>query len=372
MDKVIVITTNIAPYRLKWCEELSKYFDVTIYYTKDKETDYNDSFLKHSSDSCHIVKLKTNKNDGKDHLSFDVIGVIKENKDSFIIFDGYGPITNLLGLIYCKLKGIKSWANVDGYPTIRAKQSKIVNLVKRFVISHLCDSFFCGGTAVKEHLISYGAKSDKITIHNFSSINDNQIIDKPLSYEEKMNIRKELGIDYKGKIVIGVGRFVPLKRFDDLIKAVLKTKTDCHLFLLGGKATESYINASNNSERIHYIDFVLPENVDKYYMMSDLFVLPSETDVWGLVINEAMAKGLPVISSDSPVASHDLVKDNGYVFETYNINQLSEYIDKCLLEENNKLMSENSLRIIRNYTIENIVRLQKPIIDSFFTNKNRK
>ena len=372
MDKIIVITTNIAPYRLKWCEELSNHYDVAIFYTKDKEKDYNDIFLKHSSDHCKIIKLKTRENDGNDHISFDVLKVLKDNKESFIIFDGYGPKTNLLGLVYCKLFGIKTWTNVDGYPTVRTKQSRIVNLLKRFVISHLCDSFFCGGTAVKEHLISFGAKPERITIHNFSSINDNQIIGKPLTKEEKLKIRDELGIDYKGKIVLGVGRFVPLKRFDDLIKAVLKTNSDCHLYLLGGKASETYIKASENSERIHYIDFVLPEDVDKYYMMSDLFVLPSETDVWGLVINEAMAKGLPVISSDSPVASHDLVKDNGFVFETYNVEQLSEDIDICLSEENNIRMSNNSLRIIKDFTVENSVKLQRPVIDSFFFNKNRK
>ena len=47
--KLILITSNIAPYRLLWCEELAKHLDVTIYYTKDKEINYNDSFLKHKS-----------------------------------------------------------------------------------------------------------------------------------------------------------------------------------------------------------------------------------------------------------------------------------------------------------------------------------
>jgi len=365
MDKVIVITTNIAPYRLRWCEELSKFFDVTIYYTKDKEKDYNDEFLKHNSDSCHIVKMNNKNDNGLDPLCFDVINIIKHNRNSFIIFDGYGPKTNLLGLLYCKIHGITNYVNVDGYPTER-KKSKPKELIKAFVIKNLCQSFFCSGEKTKEHLISYGAEKENIVIHNFSSITRDRILEQPLLHEEKIENRKELNIDCEGKIVLGVGRFIPLKRFEDLIEAVLECKTDCELYLLGGEANESYLKAAKESKRIHFLNFVLPEDVDKYYKAADLFVLPSETDVWGLVINEAMAQGLPVVVSDSPIGAYSLVDGNGFVFETYNISELSKDIDLCLEDRNNRKMSERSLEIIRDYTIEGMVERQMKTIRDYF------
>ena len=368
MDKVILITSNIAPYRLRWCEELSKYFDVTIYYTKDKEKDYNDEFLKHDSSTCHIAKMKNKNDNGLDPLCFDVINIIKENNNSFIIFDGYGPKTNILGLLYCRLKGIDNYTNVDGYPTER-KKSEIKEFVKRFVISNLCKGFFCSGEATRQYLISYGANKDKIVIHNLSSITEDRIIKAPINKKEKDEIRKELGINTKKKIVLGVGRFVPLKRFEDLIRAVLKCESECELYLLGGKATEQYLELSENADNIHYLDFVLPEDVDKYYKAANLFVLPSETDVWGLVINEAMAQGLPVIVSDSPVGGHSLVDGNGYIFETYNVDELSKDIDLCLDEKNNKDMSKRSLEIIHDYTIEGMVERQLETIKTFFAEK---
>ena len=368
MDKVILITSNIAPYRLRWCEELSKYFDVTIYYSKDKEKYYNDEFLKHDSSSCHIAKMKNKNDNGLDPLCFDVINIIKKNKESFIIFDGYGPKTNLLGLLYCRLMGIDNYVNVDGYPTER-KKSKIKEFIKKFVISNLCKGFFCSGEATKQHLISYGANKDRIVIHNFSSITEDRIIDAPLSKKEKDEIRKKLGINIGRKIVLGVGRFVPLKRFEDLISAVLKCRSKCELYLLGGKPTKQYLDLSKDRNNIHYLDFVLPEEVDKYYKAADLFVLPSETDVWGLVINEAMAQGLPVIVSDSPVGGHSLVDGNGYIFETYNVDELSADIDLCLEDQNNKEMSKRSLEIIRDYTIEGMVKRQLETIKYFFVEK---
>ena len=364
MDKIIVITSNIAPYRLAWCEELSRYFDVTIAYTKDHDFERDDRWLQSKSEKCRLYKLK-NDNDIYDPLCFDVIDLIKDNKDSLIIFDGYGPKTNLLGLLYCKIKGRYSITNVDGYPTER-KVSMLKEMVKKFVIRNLCSAFFCGGESVKQHLMSYGADKDEIAVHNFSSIHDSEILNKPVDKKQKRSIRKQLGMNSDKKIVLGVGRFLPLKRFEDLIKAVKKCKMDCSLYLLGGKATDDYLKLIDDKDDIHFIDFVLPEDVFRYYQAADLFVLPSETDVWGLVLNEAMSQGLPVIASDSVVGARSLVRDNGKIFTTYDVDELSDDIDICLDDVNNKKMSKASLNIIKDFTIEGMVERQLPFINRYF------
>ena len=364
MNKIIVITSNIAPYRLKWCEELSKFFDVTIVYTKDHDYERDDRWLQRESDKCKVVKLR-NRKDKYDPLCFDVIGLIRNNKDSLIIFDGYGPKTNLLGLLYCKLTKRDSYVNVDGYPTER-NVSAIKEKIKAFVIGKLCTYFTCSGEATKKHLISYGADPEKIVIHNFSSITNKDISDHYITNEEKEGYRNKLGIKSNKKIVLGVGRFLALKRFDDLIKAVLQCKTDCDLYILGGIPPKEYLELVKNTERVHFIDFVLPEEVNDYYKASDLFVLPSETDVWGLVLNEAMAQGLPVIASDSVVGAKSLIDGNGKVFKTYDIDELAQDIDYCLDDAKNKEMSLRSLTIIKDYTIEEMVRRQKPYFDNYF------
>lgn len=364
MDKVIVITSNIAPYRKKWCEELSRFYDVTIVYTKDHDYERDDRWLQKDSERCRVLKLKNDK-DLFDPICFDVIPLIRKNRDALIIFDGYGNKTNLLGLLYCRLTGRFTYVNADGYPTERMKSS-LKEKVKSFIIGSLCTGFTCSGEATRDHLISYGANKEQIIVHNLSSISDKDIIQKPLSPEERISIRKKLGIESSKKIVLGVGRFLPLKRFEDLISAVLKCKSDCDLYLLGGKPLEEYLEVAKGSDRIRYIDFVLPEQVNEYYRACDLFVLPSETDVWGLVLNEAMAQGLPVIASDSVVAGKSLIDGNGMVFRTYDVDELSQDIDICLKDENNRKMSERSIEIIKDFTIENMVRIQKPYFDQYF------
>lgn len=364
MNKILFITSNIAPYRLRWAEELSKHFEVTIVYTKDHDYERDDRWLQKESKYCKIIKLKNDK-DKYDALCFDVIKVMNEYKDSLIIFDGYGPKTNLLGLLYCKLTNRDSFTNVDGYP-LGEKENKLKDLIKRFIITNLLDGVFCSSKSTKEHLISYGANENKVFVHNFSSITEDRIIEKPLTFKQKLETRKELNIESKKKIVLSVGAFIPRKRYEDLITAVINADSDCDLYLLGGKPTDKYLELVGNNTNIHFIDFVLPNEVDKYYQASDLFVLPSQTDVWGLVINEAMAEGIPVISSDNCVAGLDMIDGNGVVYKTGNIEELTKAIDYCLIDKNNKDMSIRSLEIIHDYTIEGMVKRQLPVLQKYF------
>ena len=168
---------------------------------------------------------------------------------------------------------------------------------------------------------------------------------------------------------MSVGAFIPRKRYEDLIQAVLNCSCDCDLYLIGGKPTNEYLQLSEGSDRVHYVDFVMPDQVYRYYQASDLFVLPSQTDVWGLVINEAMAQALPVISSDHCVAALSLVDGNGIIYETGDIQALSEAIDLCIDEKENQKMSERSLQIIHDFTIENMARLQLPAIEAYFNSR---
>lgn len=366
MKKILLITTNIAPYRLKWCEELANYFEITICYSKDKEVERDKTFLKHGSDICKIIRLKNDKDDGSDPLCFDVIDVIRNAEDSLIIFDGYGVKTNILGLLYCKSKHRLTFTNVDGF-ALGESQSKVKDFIKRFIISKLCTNFFCSSEITKKHLINFGAKEERVYVHNFSSVSKDRILDKPLNFEEKLKLRKELGIESDKKIVLGVGQFIPRKRFEDLILAVKKCNIICDLYILGGKPSKGYLDlASLPGNGVHFIDFVSPEKVDDYYKASNLFVLSSQTDVWGLVINEAMANGLPVISSDNCIAGISMISNNGIVYKTGDIEALTKAIDRCLENESNDLMAINSLKLINEYNIEKMVEKQLPILNQYF------
>ena len=86
-------------------------------------------------------------------------------------------------------------------------------------------------------------------------------------------------------------------------------------------------------------------------------MLPTKSDVWGLVINEAMAQGLPVVTTDGCVAGVELIENgvNGYIVPVDDNEALTEAIAKTLRGDYRQ-MGRQALETIRPYTIENMVK----------------
>jgi len=88
-------------------------------------------------------------------------------------------------------------------------------------------------------------------------------------------------------------------------------------------------------ERIIFLDFVNQNEMPFIYHASDVFVLPSFSETWGLSVNEAMAAGKAVIVSDNCGCSPDLVIDekNGYVFINNNVDSLTSSLKKIIYKK---------------------------------------
>lgn len=116
---------------------------------------------------------------------------------------------------------------------------------------------------------------------------------------------------------------------------------------------------------IHYMGFKSKEELKEYYQASDIFVLPTRKDIWGLVVNEAMANGLPVITTNKCIAGLELINNgkNGFIVEADNIIQLSNCINE-IIDSNERLQSMcvNSINTISNYTIEKMVKCHLQVL----------
>ena len=123
---------------------------------------------------------------------------------------------------------------------------------------------------------------------------------------------------------------------------------------------------------MHFIDFVQKDALPQYYAIADVFVLPSTEEVWGLVINEAMACGLPVISTDKVGASIDLIKQgvNGYVIPASDVDRLFESLEMILSDSKLKSsMGKASEEIINDFTISHAAKRFVRAIDFVYKYK---
>lgn len=170
------------------------------------------------------------------------------------------------------------------------------------------------------------------------------------------------------KVVISVGQFIPRKGFDVLLNAWKNCNKEYDLYIIGAEPTAEYIDIKNRLklDNVYFEGFKTKEILKEYYRAADLFVLPTREDIWGLVVNEAMANGLPVITTSRCVAGLELVEDgvNGFIVPTDDSTMLSMRINEVL--ENDSLrykMAIESLKRIRPYTIENMSKIHWKILN---------
>ena len=99
------------------------------------------------------------------------------------------------------------------------------------------------------------------------------------------------------------------------------------------------------------------DEIPKLYGISDILVLPSISEPWGLVVNEAMACGCAIIVSDKCGCAKDLVQGNGIIVEAGNLISLVEALRELLSsEERLNQLKQESLKVIQHFRPETLVK----------------
>lgn len=164
--------------------------------------------------------------------------------------------------------------------------------------------------------------------------------------------------------IICVARLVPIKNIDYLLRAwklIEKRRPNYRLVIIGDGPEFVNLNEltlNMGLKTIVFLGAVNNSDIPTYFYNSAAFVLPSLSESWGLVVNEAMASGLPILISNKINASNTLLKEgiNGFGFEPSNVKNIAEKIVTFIdldMEEKRK-MSENSSKIINSMNYENM------------------
>ncbi|MDZ8052251.1 MAG: glycosyltransferase family 4 protein [Aulosira sp. ZfuVER01] len=147
------------------------------------------------------------------------------------------------------------------------------------------------------------------------------------SYDIPQRPRTPPTILFCGQIIARKGVDLLLQAFDRLIQMGLEAR----LLLVGREADLPQILATVSEKtrrNIEYAGFQAPEDLPYFFRQADLFVLPSRYDGWGVVVNQAIGAGLPVICSNAVGAAYDLIDQgkNGYVFPNGDVDTLTQVL----------------------------------------------
>ncbi len=277
MNKLLLITGSPAPFRIKWCEELSKYYDVLVLYTKKEDSECNTKWLKKESEKCDLKYRKIS-----DLLrNGDLFKLLNFYKNSIVIFDGYGILVNFIGIMYMKICVRKKFfVNIDGWQC-GVREKFLIKFIKKILFKGKY-FFLVSGDPTKENLMGYGILENRIYVHNLSPLHSNEMLSQILTNNDKLRLKKELEIK-ESRVVLCVSRFIELKRIEDLLYSKKYLDDDIAIVIIGGKKTEAYnsIIEKDNLKGIYFLDFMQFDDSQKYYMASDIFVLPSRTEDLG-------------------------------------------------------------------------------------------
>ena len=365
MKRVLFITNYPSPYRVRFFDELGKQMDVTVLFAdriEDKKHRNANWYVQGEGNFRAVQLTKKALTVGSNALCLDVTKWIKKGYDHIIV-GGYSNPTIIWAMMYMRLHRIPFWMEVDGGLIRQEKKHKF--LVKKTLVT-IADRWLSTGEHTTKYLVHYGAKQEKVAEYPFSSFSETELLPAAVSAEEKKALQLALGMGEE-KIILTIGQFIHRKGFDVLLKAAAKLDGDVGIYIVGGVPTQEYLKLRDELmlQNIHFLDFQPKDRLRLIYKAADLFVLPTREDIWGLVINEAMAYGLPVITTDRCVAGLDLVEDgvNGYIVPVGDENALAEKMNLALSSDL-RAMGAVSLEKIRPYTIENMAKTHVDILES--------
>jgi len=337
--KIAIIHNIISPYRTPLFEELANHpsIDLFVYYCAETHREREWHILKSDKYSYNILPSLTLKFSGIiSHINPSIIPKLIREKYSAIIIGGYTDFTTQAAFIISKLMKTRIilWSgSTTGEPSLLRKLS---SPLAKFIARH-SDACIAYGTKAGEYLVSLGVPQEGI-FYAYNTVDTEFFQRENSNYKpKKKELKDRLNIK-NGKVVLYVGQLIEKKGVRYLIQAFAQLKQeidDVSLVIAGdGRLRNELISLCGTLQLpdVHFIGFIQQQQLPLYYSIADVLVLPSTEEVWGLVLNEAMSCGLPVIATDKVGASIDLIRNgvNGYVVAEGAPDQLYQALKKVL------------------------------------------
>lgn len=284
---------------------------------------------------------------------------INQFKPDVINLPGYyEPAMNIV-LFYCRLRGIKVIISAD------STEGDNANIwwreaIKSFIVKK-AQGFFCYGSKSAEYIYKLGMKPKHILVANNAV--DNQKVVEVYNEAIKQKERNKKNYNLRKYNFIYVGRLIAIKNLDNLLTAYKSLNNkDWGLIILGDGSEEEKLKQfveDNELIGVHFVEGQQWFDVPKILSLADVFILPSYSEPWGLVVNEAMAAGMPVIVSNKCGSAYDLVLENknGFTFDPYNVDELktvlNNFVDNPSIIE---IFGEKSKEIISRFSPEQVAQ----------------
>lgn len=359
-QRMVIVTEIIAPYRVPVFNALAKRHDVELHVIFLSETDSSLrewTVRKDEIEFSYEVLPSFRRRVGKFNLLLNrgITQALRAASPDVLLCGGYSYVATWQAAGWARRNHIPLLLWVESTARdLRGGYAPVERLKRRFIESS--DAFVVPGRSSAEYLKSFGVAGHSI----FYAPNavDNDFFAAAAVTQENIPRMGNLPAQYflyVGRLVRGKGVFDLLTAYSLLPKGI---RNDFGLVFAGNGACRSELEQmarSLDGGTISFTGFLEKEELASMYAQAYVLVFPTHSDPWGLVVNEAMACGLPVVATDVAGCTADLIEDgwNGCVVPSRDPAQLAAAMES--LARNTSLRDTMSMRCrerILNYSPE--------------------
>jgi glycosyltransferase involved in cell wall biosynthesis len=235
----------------------------------------------------------------------------------------------------CDRLGIPAFARGDSQlSTARSTAKKLLKYWPyRFLLNRVA-GHLCVGDANRRYLEHYGVPRERLFLvpHAIDTAWFGERAERAVASGAVDRIRGELGADDDTRIALFVGRLVAMKRPMDFVEAIARASKSRPIVgaMVGNGPLADDLRSRAEAIRapIRFLGFRNQSELPAIYAAAQMIVLPSEAEeTWGLVVNEAMACGVPAVVSDAAGCATDLIRpDTGLSYSVGDVEGLARAI----------------------------------------------
>jgi glycosyltransferase involved in cell wall biosynthesis len=334
IPKLVIVTEIIAPYRIPVFNALAARREINLHVMFLAESDASLRQWRVYKDEIKFpyeVLPSWRQRFGRYNvlLNRGVLSALNKIRPDAVSCGGYNYLASWESACWARVHGVPLLLWSESTALDKRRRYPAVEFMKRRFLS-LCKAFVVPGRSAFEYLKDLGIPDERIfTAPNAVDIQlFAALADEARRKESQVRARLSLPLRY----FLCVGRLVRAKGVFELVEAYAQLNPEIRskvgLVFVGDGADRSeliQLASRITAGTIQFPGFVQREGLPEFYALADALILPTHSDTWGLVVNEAMSCALPVIATSVAGCVADLVQDgwNGFIVPPRNPSQLA-------------------------------------------------
>jgi 1,2-diacylglycerol 3-alpha-glucosyltransferase len=363
-QRLVIITEIISPYRIPLFNALANRTELQLHVIFLAETDpllREWNVYKNEIRFSYEVLRSWRKRIAGTHLLLNrgVTRALGRADPTLILCGGYNYLASWQAQRWARRHNVPFLLWSESHARDMRSRRAAVELLKSEFFAQ-CTGFVVPGKAALEYLRTYKITEDWI----FTAVNavDNGFFAKNANFARQSAHELRSQLNLPDRYFLFTGRLVKEKGIFELISAYARLNESLRdqiglVFVGDGPCRHELQNhgASLSSKMVRFVGFVQREQLPMYYGLAEILVLPTYTDTWGLVVNEAMACGLPILVTEVAGCAIDLVTENwnGKIVPGRDVEALAAAMQELAGDPaHSRWMGANSSTRIQSYSPE--------------------